>query len=976
MNQSIDIDNQSELLTTDEQLCYQLRKIMFHNSAAANCFSLEVDKNTLLNGTNGKGKTSKLNAIQIGFLPHTTFKGSDKKYYFVDSEGNHFNDRDCYYYHFPDSNSFIAYEFKNIYGVFTQIVYRGLDSNLGIERAFLPVSLDEIYDWFWVFSKDDELGTPTKISYNKLISNIKSIKGHRFSKSVQENKKLMFNRTLVDEDMARFSIAPIAENKIDNLIDVFKLAVNATSINDKLIKKTVVSLIESSYINNDKDKTNFSPTQLLEQFENLEKDRLNLNNRKNFEGDYINISKSFINLKALSNKIDCDFPVLATSLKIFIEKKSIEIGRLSSKQNEENNAKSQLDEKIIGESSLINQKKGALTERKKSLNKRKPKVEQYNEMLFGQNSDVLLFNGDVEAITSNWEEYITDVKEQLRPFKDMLKTKEKLEQLQQELANHEVDINGIEQALENNADLLIGNPKVIKAETLLAINSAFGLLPDDLSDSEIDCLNKLASLFSRDEDRVLFKGIPFGSINTNVPLSRKDLEGKLINAEQAKRKIIDEISKYSNALGEDWQEKKHQLEQERDKTKKDMELLNEVSKYIDEHNEEATDLEKDEIALKSKEGALKLLKNKAQAHQKESKYIGLEIKKLGTLKTESESIQTDLNSLKAAQKYQPSENYQEIESIEHPHQGHLKNLQDSFNSVDKEKEVILKGLTLLVNNEIIEDQNSELMTSSPSFNFLYKGLYANCQSIYESLEDDEQQLNELAKAHGKVTLDLTKTLSHQISHFKNYVKRLTKDLNTFKLSNVDAMRLELEIEPAVTAFIESINALGVGVDDALNVIEKGLFSQVRKFVKSMGVESQDEFVLTGIKLVKSLRLEYKMKGKWEKKSGSTGTALTSSAMLLSLFIQEMMGKDYSLMIPLNVDETSNLDFANLENIYQFIQDRNLVLFSASPDIPLCADDIFERFINLDDTDIFDDEKLVSEEFRSTYHYQLDQSIEL
>jgi hypothetical protein len=296
--------------------------------------------------------------------------------------------------------------------------------------------------------------------------------------------------------------------------------------------------------------------------------------------------------------------------------------------------------------------------------------------------------------------------------------------------------------------------------------------------------------------------------------------------------------------------------------------------------------------------------------------------------------------------------------------------------VDKEKEVILKGLTLLVNNEIIEDQNSELMTSSPSFNLLYKGLYANCQSIYESLEDDEQQLNELAKAHGKVTLDLTKTLSHQISHFKNYVKRLTKDLNTFKLSNVDAMRLELEIEPAVTAFIESINALGVGVDDALNVIEKGLFSQVRKFVKSMGVESQDEFVLTGIKLVKSLRLEYKMKGKWEKKSGSTGTALTSSAMLLSLFIQEMMGKDYSLMIPLNVDETSNLDFANLENIYQFIQDRNLVLFSASPDIPLCADDIFERFINLDDTDIFDEEKLVSEEFRSTYHYQLDQSIEL
>jgi len=975
MNNIVNLEDQTELLSIDDQLCYQLRKIMFHNSAAANCFSLETNKNTLLNGTNGKGKTSKLNAIQIGFLPHTSFKNSDKKYYFVDSEGEHFSDQDCYYYHFPDSNSVIAFEFKNTYGVFTQLVYRGADP-LTIERAFLPVSMDDIYDWFWVFSKDDELGTPTKITYQELITKIKTVKGHRFSKTVPENKKLMFNRTLVDEDIARFSIAPITENKIDNLIDVFKLAVNATSINDKLIKKTVVSLIESTYINNTKDKTDFSPTQLLEKFDSLEKDRLVLNNRKNFEDNYKSICTAFKELKTVSNQLDQDFIQLESSTKHFLKNKTDEIEALEAEKIQEKAKKEGFDLKAAELQSSYDQKLGAFNAKSNQVNRRKPKVEQYQALLFGEDSDLILFNGDAEQIEKYWQDYLDGIKEELRPYENMVETERKREQLKAELLEYETEISGLKAALSSNRELLIRNSKLSHPEILLAVNSAFGLTSDNLTDEQITYLNQFTNLFSIRENQAFLGEIPFGLLPEEATLSRQDIEKKLEANEQARRKVLGDIAKLDKVLSDNWQQSFQELENSRDKTKKDLKLLREVAPYFKEHLADLEALEEERqhnIAL-----GQQITATKAQAKQLNEvvKTIQGKVDSLNSIKGSAESIESKLESLKTAEKYQPKKASQSLIHIDQPHNGHLQNVESLFKQVSEAKDTILKGLNILVANNIVQDANSLLMSSSPSYNDIYKGLFADCQAIYEALEDDEKQLNELAKAHGQVTLDLTKTLDHQINHFENYIKRLTKELNTFKLSNIDAMRLDLTIEPAVTAFIESVNSLGVGADDALNVIEKGLFNQVRKFVIEMGIQSKDEFVLTGLKLVKSVRLEYQMNGKWEKKSGSTGTALTSSAMLLSLFIQEMMGKDYSLTIPLNVDETSNLDFANLESIYQFIQDRNLILFSASPDIPLSADEIFERFINLDDTDVFDETKLVSEEFRSTYHYQLEQAIEV
>jgi len=161
------------IFESNEKILFKLTKAAFHNSCGSNFVTLDFYENTHLSGTNGVGKSSKLNAIQIGYLPHNNFKGVEKNFYFV-SKGKPYVASKVYEYHFPDLNSYIIYEFQNPHGTFCQIIYRGKEE-LSIERAFVPLTLDEIYDWFWIFEKDDELGKPTHLGYQQLIEKITQI---------------------------------------------------------------------------------------------------------------------------------------------------------------------------------------------------------------------------------------------------------------------------------------------------------------------------------------------------------------------------------------------------------------------------------------------------------------------------------------------------------------------------------------------------------------------------------------------------------------------------------------------------------------------------------------------------------------------------------------------------------------------------------------------------------------------------------
>ena len=93
-------------------------------------------------------------------------------------------------------------------------------------------------------------------------------------------------------------------------------------------------------------------------------------------------------------------------------------------------------------------------------------------------------------------------------------------------------------------------------------------------------------------------------------------------------------------------------------------------------------------------------------------------------------------------------------------------------------------------------------------------------------------------------------------------------------------------------------------------------------------------------------------------------------MLLSIFIKEICGENINLSIPVNLDETGNIDHCNIITLNDFLKAQNLVLFSASPEPQISSEDIFKVLINFDDSYVYEDDRLLNSKHRSTYHYKM------
>tara|TARA_R110002012_G_scaffold104238_1_gene244589 strand:+ start:2550 stop:5486 length:2937 start_codon:yes stop_codon:yes gene_type:complete len=956
------------LLESNEKTIFKLTKAAFHNSCGSNFVSLDFYENTHLSGTNGVGKSSKLNAIQIGYLPHCNFKDVEKKFYFT-SKGKFYSAAKVFEYHFPEVNSYIVYEFQNPHGLFCQIVFRGKD-DLTIERAFVPLSLDDIYHWFWTFEENDELGKPTNLSYKQLNDKIKEIKGHRFSKTTKENKAILYHGSPIDKE-GQYSIAKIPNNRIGNLIDIFKLAVNATAIDDSMIKKTVVSLIEGTYINTLKDKVDFKPNELLEGFEKLEKDRLKLIKNRNFESVYLDIENGFTGIRGLSSSIIETYHSLYASSKYHFNQFDIQAQESAIQKVKSEGEKDEIKEEGDKVNGLISGLKGKLEVIQPYLNSKKFKIKEYEDLVFSKEGDLFLFNGDVEAIKVQLDSFIDECTENLKKYKSYEKAKQQLEKEEKELIQLNDLKEQLTQQLINIENLFIENPEVVNPSYLLALNNAFSSLPNTLTNKQVKAINDFSDIFFIENGNLNLAGISFGRVLEIERITKETIQKQLNDTEEEANKLQLSIANLKKATGSDWELHKKKIEDDKSKTKKDLTLIIAVSDFYEyyqsQKHEESTLLEEKqrltdvntENRIKFSEAKTKFenaSKNERQLNAKRDRY---------------ERCNNDLEAIKNTQsfKYEP-DLYEDAVLLSEVNEEHIKQLITQFESADDIKHLLRKNFNIMVDEQILHDDNGYLMNQKLDINLLAKTLLVELQAIYQGLDSDEDHLNNLARRHADLTIDLTKSLSHQIKHFSGYINRFNEKLAKFKLSNVDGVRLKMSVAKEVEAFIESVDSLDVASDDSISSIEKGLFSQVRNFINSMRLNNAKDMTLTGEKLVYSIVIEYDFGKGWETTEGSNGTSLTSSVMLLSLFIEQLLGTQYILSIPLNLDETSNVDFVNMGNIFNFVKERHLVLFSASPDLPLGADDVFKKFINLDDSEIFDAELLISKDFKTTYHYNM------
>ena len=169
-------------------------------------------------------------------------------------------------------------------------------------------------------------------------------------------------------------------------------------------------------------------------------------------------------------------------------------------------------------------------------------------------------------------------------------------------------------------------------------------------------------------------------------------------------------------------------------------------------------------------------------------------------------------------------------------------------------------------------------------------------------------------------------------------------------------------------FVEAIKAYNLEGDNAISSFEKGFADKLRQFIFDMKMENNNSIGIITDDIVNSVYLEYYINGEWTSTDGSTGQSMVSKVALLSLFIKEICGENIHLSIPVNLDETGNVDYNNIRALHKVLKDNGLILFSASPELQISSDLIFDTMISFDDNFTSEKDRLLSNKALTTYHY--------
>ena len=337
----------------------------------------------------------------------------------------------------------------------------------------------------------------------------------------------MYHGSPIDKE-GQYSIAKIPSNKIGNLIDIFKLAVNATAIDDSMIKKTVVSLIEGTYINTLKDKVDFKPNELLEGFEKLEKDRLKLIKNRNFESVYFDIEKGFSGIRDISSSIIETYHSLYTSSKHYFKQLDIQAQESAIHKVKSEGKRDEIKEEGDKVNGLISGLKGKLEVIQPYLNSKKFKIKEYEDLVFSKEGDLFLFNGDVEAIKAQLDSFIDECTESLKKYKSYEKAKQQLEKEEKELIQLNELKKQLTQKLINIENLFIENPEVVNPSYLLALNNAFSSLPNSLTPRQIKAINDFSDIFSIENGNLNLEGVSFGRVLEIERVTKESIQKQLI----------------------------------------------------------------------------------------------------------------------------------------------------------------------------------------------------------------------------------------------------------------------------------------------------------------------------------------------------------------------------------------------------------------------------------------------------------------
>lgn len=927
---------------------YKPCRIIYYNSGRYTFFETNLDKNTILFGGNNAGKTSFLNGLQFFLLPEINLNRLHDKFHF----DNKYTKKETYEYYFPSKESFIIAEFENAFGKFLQIIFRGND-DYEYHRIFTKAKYEDIKQNLW----DSENNEIKEINATDFKDYLKTTDNYKYLRSIDSIIEVIYSNDINNEDRGRYAIVPI-NSKYENIRNIIKLAFNIDVIEDQELKHIFLNYIESN-LKTKKDVIDFDFNKFCNKQLEYKADINHYSIIKNNLGIYNRCEKNITTLKDLGPRIKknhIDFFLLNDNIvKNNNNDMQVILDDLTDLEEMHRESKEQY-QKV--EKELVS-KTTTLEFLNKNLVQKETKYKNYIGVI--QNFK-LEGKSDVECLLY-FDTLIKNIELDLNIIEDKSKIEAEISKITSKIKKLQIDIDERSAIVLDSQDSSIVYNQLSKEDSILLRT----ILPK-LSNAKYTLNEKEKNVISSFKDLV-----NYNSTNETYYLFNKKLdkfEEKLDI--ELEKEIIESNKKSIEDLIKDRENKKNLLSEDISKNKEklllDKDRYNEFYLIVKNYNcvseIEEMKAELSELQIKIKEITLLRDSTKTIATNNSNAFLTKD-NLLKQLKKEQEEHNTLYQKVKISTESLGLSVEIKENDVMNPNIKYLTSeLVDSFckdlSDSTKAKKEIHNDLLKFVEVGIIEDDERLIIQSEMKARDMQLIFTGKLVGIYENIDEKMQSVDLAMRSGFNEAYEAAINISEYKKHVTESINQFNKDLSGIGVSNFKHISLEPNFNLRFADFNTYFNKFDN--HNPTNETIDAFFTKMRQLLQEIGLIQK----ITLDKVINNFTIRYHNEdNSFETKGQSNGTSIMANAVILSQLKNELVkgGKHskFNYQLPIIIDEVANIDNNNLKVLKKFLNDKDLVMFCATPTPSINADNNYESVIYLSSTlnhKIFSDKRPV------------------
>ena len=944
---------------------YKINELIFVNSGANYYARLPVNQHSVLVAPNNGGKTSSLSALKLFMLPEINFKKQKDKFGFQ-SGGEYFDDITSFKFYFPDVESYIICNASNPKGSFCWILYRS--TKLEFHRIAIPHDYDSIEHLFW--NAESKLNEGMGCLHSDIGSTtLKKVLLSKYDGTLFTDKKLIgesiYTRTSEAEDHTKFCLFPMikgySSGKAETMRALLNIAFDLSTASTESLPKAIGAILDSQGLSvvkkNNSEGILIDLDSQLEEWKKLKAESNHIGLLESQKGTFDQLSANRNEHITTKKHLVDQFKSLAWSL-VSSEKELT--GRLK-----------RLQEDAIKAGDTVKSSKNSFSIIQQKFTDTKAKLKATQSVLQDAESNleaVKFCRGRLgplcpddqrtdESMLKLLDVEIRDCEESIKSLQDAEIAAKNAERLNRQIKINQKNTESLKKFIsekESSTSFLDMIPPT-SACVLLSLSDTFGAVSKTPSLEEAQAIEAFAGLFEVKGNSVEFLGEELDGILTKAYDKHKTIanlqekhDGYITQIKKDRERLI-EISRYEKQTPE---QRHYMLQEENSELatfKKEKTALmgadlleqqkdSNTTKVKEFSDELESQREEFEIAEERKSEAVRLYNNtKTELDTVNGPLSDINIQKNDLRAIEAQSHRV-LNIEQANHEYGREE-------VEERRPDELKKVMQELalllSKVNKLREVCISDIGILLRHGVAdtspEEQNA-VVTDQAAFT----EIFGSMQALFLNLEQTKEKYKETLLAHNNEAAAVARIISNVQGIVETFIEGINQEVHVYQISNLTSVTLHIDLHNQYIDMIKTLNRIGSRTDQ---LMDESFYKQISSFQENFYNKKAGKVDIG--KIIERVRYKFLRGGITEDVPQSNGTNSMINSVLLALLFKRLTPGDLKLCMPVIFDEIGKLDKGNQRETLKVMDEHDLFLFVANPELNGSIAGVFSVYHNLD-----------------------------